>query len=267
MARFIKKIALALFYILVYFAFLYILSGQVMLLEEDAENYREVVTILAALASMGIYLVVLYLRGIRLKSYVRFKSITLIDAALALTLALGFRTLTGAYLMWSEESVPLLQQSIENAQRSYNFNTMTTVCAVSVVLSVCVVAPFFEEFLFRGMVMKELSGAMPGFFAVLLQALLFGLAHTALVQAVFSAVYAVILGAVYLKSKNISIVILSHMFFNMSSALEVKNADMVTQMFVSGLVLTGVSVWFFFYIYGRKKPAQTGEITGGNNDV
>lgn len=252
LARFIKKIALALFYILVYIAFSYALTMQVRLLEEDVENYREVVSILAAVASMGVYLVVLYLRDIKLKDFIHFKGVTLTETILALVLALGFRTLTGAYLMWSEKSVPLLQQSIESAQRSYNFNTMTFVCTVSVVLSVCVIGPLFEEILFRGMVLKELSGVMPGFFAVILQAVLFGLAHTALVQAIFSAVYAVILGVIYLKSKNISVVILSHMFFNISSALEIKNADMVGQMFISGLLLTGISLWFFFHIYKRK---------------
>ncbi len=223
-------------------------------MEEDVENYREVVTILAALASMCIYLVVLYLRDIKLKDFIHFKSVTLFDTILALTLALGFRTITDAYLIWSKDSVPLLQESIESVQRGYNFNTMTFVCAASVVLSVCIIAPLFEEILFRGMVLKELSGVMPSFFAVILQAILFGLAHAVLAQAIFSAVYAVILGVIYLKSKNISVVILSHMFFNISSALEFKNTDMLSQMFISGLVLTGVSLWFFFNIYGRKKP-------------
>lgn len=267
MARFVKKIALALFYILIYFAFLYLLSWQVGILEEDAENYSGIVTILASIASLGVYLVILYLREIKVGRYVKFKNITLVDFVLSLMLAVGFRILTGAYLMWSENNVPMLQKSIENAQNGYNFNTMTTFGIVSVVVSVCIVAPFFEEFLFRGLVLRELRGAMPDVLAVVFQALLFGLAHAVLAQSLFAAVYAVILGAIYLRVRNISVVILSHVFFNISSVLEVKNSDMINQMFISGLLLTVLSIMIFFYVYKRKKPAKAEKFTGGSNNV
>ena len=213
LAQFVKKIALALFYIFIYFAFLYLLAQQVELLEEDVKNYSEIITILASVASLGVYLVILYLREIKPGRYIKFKRVTLVDAVLAFVLAFGFRILTGAYLMWSEQNVPLLQRSIENAQHSYNFNTMTTLGVVSVIVSVCIVAPFFEEILFRGMVLGELRGAMPKGMAIILQAVLFGLAHTVLAQALFAAVYGLILGVIYLKTRNISVVILSHVFF------------------------------------------------------
>lgn len=267
LARFVKKIALALFYIFIYFAFLYLLSWQVELLEEDAENYSGIVTILASIASLGVYLVILYLRDIKVRRYIKFKSVTVVDSVLALMLAVGFRILTGAYLMWSENNIPMLRKSIEGAQSGYNFNTMTTFGIISVVLSVCIVAPFFEEVLFRGMVLRELRGAMPDTLAVVLQAVFFGLAHAVLAQSLFAAVYAVILGALYLRSKNISIVILAHIFFNVSSVLEVKNTDMIGQMLVTGLILTIASLLIFFYIYKRKKPYKAEDFTGGNKNV
>lgn len=266
-ARFIKKIALALFYILIYFAFLHLLFGQVEFLEEDAENYGELVTILASVASMAVYLVILYLREVKVTRYIKIKNVTLLDTVLALMLAFGYRILTGAYLMWSADNVPMLQKSLEGAQSGYNLNTMTTLGIVSVVVSVCIVAPIFEEVLFRGLILGELKRAMPDGFAVVLQAVLFGLAHAVLAQSIFAMVYALILGALYLKVKNIAVVILAHVFFNISSVLEVKNADMINQMFVTGLLLTVSSIVIFFYIYKRKKPASTAEITGGNINV
>lgn len=267
LAHIIKKIALALFYILIYFGLLYLLSFQVALMEEDAENYSGIITILASVASLGIYLIVLYLREKKVKQYIKIKRISLIEIVLSLAMAVGFRLLTGAYLMWSEMNVPILQRSIESAQQSYDFNTMTTVCMVSIILSVCLVAPAFEEILFRGLVLKELKEAMPAMAAIVLQALLFGLAHAVLAQSIFAAVYGIILGAVYLRCKNISVVILSHMFFNISSGLEIKSDEMLAQMFITGLVLTVVSIIIFFYIHKRKKPACAGEVTGGNYDV
>ncbi|MBR5535910.1 MAG: CPBP family intramembrane metalloprotease [Clostridia bacterium] len=262
--RIIKKIALALFYILIYFAFLYLLSWQVDFLEEDAQNYSDVVTILASIASLGVYLIILYMREKRVGRYIKIRDITVIDAVLSFMMAVGFRVLTGAYLLWSETNIPVLKKSIEGAQQGYNFNTMTTVCIISAILSVCLVAPVFEEILFRGFVLKELRGAMSDKVAILIQGLLFGLAHAALAQSLFAAVYGIILGAVYLRCRNLSVVIFSHIVFNVSSVLEVKNTDMLWQMFFTGVTLTGVSIVIFFYIHRRQKPEMSGKITGGN---
>lgn len=266
-AQFFKKIAFALFYILIYFALLYLLMWQVKFLEEDVENYSEIITIFASVASLGIYLIILHLREIRVVKYVRFKRITLVDGVLAFMLAFGFRILTGAYLLWSRENVPLLQKSIEGAQYGYSFNTMTTLGIISVVVSVCIVAPFFEEILFRGMVLRELRSAMPDALAIVLQAILFGLAHAVLAQSLFAAVYGLILGMIYVRTRNISVVILSHMFFNISSVLEVKSADAINQMFISGLVMTLSAIILFFSIYKGKNSVKAGKAIGGNSDV
>lgn len=267
LAQFVKKIALALFYILIYFAFHYFLAWQAELLEEDIKNYSEVITILASIASVGVYLVILYVREIKPRRYLKFKRLTLIDGVLTFVLAFGFRILTGAYLMWSEQNVPLIQRSIENAPYSYSFNTMTTLGIVSVIVSVCIVGPLFEEILFRGMVLGEIRDIMPGAAAVLFQGLLFGLAHAVLAQSLFAAVYGVLLGAIYLRTRNLSVVALAHIFFNASSVLEVKSADMINQMFVSGFLMTVSAMLIFFYIYKRRVPAGAGEITGGNSNV
>ena len=263
----IQKIALALFYILIYFALLYFVTIQVGLLEEDIENYSGVITILASLASLAIYAVIFYIRGVKPKKYVAVKRLALLDVVLAFTTAVGFRLLTGAYLMWSEMNVPILQKSLEGAQQSYDFNTMTAFGAISVIISVCIVAPVFEEILFRGLVQKELSYVMPEICAVILQGVLFGMAHAVLAQSIFAAVYGIVLGLIYSRTKNISVVMCAHVFFNLSSVLEIKSIDMIGRMTLSGLALTVVSIFVFFYIYKGKKPAVTGEVTGGSDNV
>lgn len=267
LAHIIKKIALALFYIMIYFALLYLLTFQVNVLEEDLKNYSGVVTIIASIATLGIYRVTFYLRDINVKKYIKVKRLSLIDVTLAFSMAIGFRLLTGAYLMWGETNVPLLQRSIEGAQQSYDFNTMTGFCIVTVIVSTCIAAPFFEEVLFRGIVQKELSDAMPVSMAIVLQGIMFGLAHAVLAQSVFAAVYGIILGVIYYRTKNLSIVVVSHLFFNMSSVLEIKSGEMLAQMALTGLGLTLVSIFIFFYIYRRKTPVTAGEVTGGNDNV
>lgn len=267
LAKATKKIALALFYILIYFALLYFVTIQVTLLEEDLENYSGVITILSSLAAVAIYAVMFYIRRIKPNRYIKTKPLSLVDIVLSFTTAIGFRLLTGAYLMWSEENVPLLQRSIENAQQSYDFNTMTAFCSVSVVLSVCIVAPIFEEILFRGIVQKELSGVMPVICAIILQGLLFGMAHAVLAQSIFAAVYGIVLGLIYYRTRNIYIVMCSHVFFNISSVLEIRNYEMIGRMVVSGMALTAVSIFVFFYIHEGKKPSAKDEALGGKGNV
>lgn len=267
MAQIIKKIALALFYILVYFTFLYLFTLQAGLLEEDAENFSGVITIVASLSALGIYAVTFYLRGIRVNKYIEFKGVSLTDVVLSFAMAVGFRLLTGVYLMWSEENVEILRKSIESSQHSYNFNTMTPFCTVTVILSVCVAAPFLEEILFRGIIQNEFCEVMPVFFAVIMQGILFGAAHAVLAQTVFAAAYGIILGMIYYKTKNIMISVLGHMFFNLSSALEIKSPEALIKMFTTGLFLTGASIIVFFYIYQRKTPVITGDVTGGSENV
>lgn len=262
----LKKAALALLYIMIYLVMMYIFSIEVTALEEDLENYSGIITILASVAALSIYGVLLYLRKLDVRNYIRIKRVTLLDIVLAFTLSTGFRLLTGAYFIWAD-NVPVLKESIENAQQSYNFNTMTNFCIVTIVLSVVVIAPVFEELLFRGMVQKELSDIMPEYCAIIIQGVMFGIAHGVLAQSIFAAAYGVVLGVIYGRTKNIAVVILAHMFFNMSSVLEIKSEDMLVRMVLSGLAMTVASIFIFFYVYRKKSlPAEAENVSGGNGN-
>lgn len=82
------------------------------------------------------------------------------------------------------------------------------------VISVAVVAPIVEEFIFRSLVMNRLSRVMPGWLAVVLSAVAFGLCHG---EAVWFA-YAFVLGAVFgfmdLRAGSVWPSILGHVAFN-----------------------------------------------------
>lgn len=229
-------------------------------------NYSGVVTIIAAFAATGIFAVSFYLRGIKSKRYIRVKRLSLLDAVLSFTLAIGFRMITYVYFIWAED-VPVLSKSIEAAQSQvFNYATMTTIGMVTILLSIYLVAPIFEEVLFRGIVQKELCEALPVWVAILLQAIAFGWAHGYMVQTIFAAVFGIILGLLYYKTKNIKITILAHMFFNMSSTLELKNDDMFIQMVITGIGMTVASIFMFFYAYRKKHTPIEGENPGGNNN-
>ena len=82
------------------------------------------------------------------------------------------------------------------------------------VISVAIVAPIVEEFIFRGLVMTRLSRVMPGWLAVLLSAAVFGLCHGELVWFCYAFVLGALFGLIDLRAGSILPSILGHAVFN-----------------------------------------------------
>ena len=82
------------------------------------------------------------------------------------------------------------------------------------VISVAVVAPIVEEFIFRGLIMTRLSRVMTGWLAVLLSAAVFGLCHGELVWFCYAFVLGAVFGFMDLRAGSIWPSILGHVMFN-----------------------------------------------------
>ena len=82
------------------------------------------------------------------------------------------------------------------------------------VISVAIVAPVVEEFIFRGLVMTRLSQTMPGWLAALLSAAVFGLCHGELVWFCYAFVLGAIFGLIDLQTGSILPSVLCHVTFN-----------------------------------------------------
>ena len=82
------------------------------------------------------------------------------------------------------------------------------------VISVALVAPVVEEFIFRGLIMTRLSRVMPGWLAVLLSAAVFGLCHGDPVWFCYAFVLGALFGFIDLWAGSILPSILGHITFN-----------------------------------------------------
>ena len=82
------------------------------------------------------------------------------------------------------------------------------------VLSVAVVAPVVEEFIFRGLIMNRLSRVMPGWLAVVLSAAVFGACHGHPVWFTYAFVLGAVFGFIDLRAGSIWPSILGHAAFN-----------------------------------------------------
>lgn len=90
--------------------------------------------------------------------------------------------------------------------------------AIFYFISVAVVPPLVEEFLFRGIILQKLK-RYGTWFAILTSALLFALFHGDLVQAVFAFFCGIALAFVTLKTKNLWPAVIIHLLNNGNSAL------------------------------------------------
>ena len=88
-----------------------------------------------------------------------------------------------------------------------------------VLLSVSVFAPFFEEWLCRGIILRGLLKKMKPGWAIVISALVFGLIHMNLWQAIPAFIIGTILGYVYYKTGSLKLTMLMHCVNNTISVI------------------------------------------------
>ena len=132
---------------------------------------------------------------------------------------------------------------------------MTAAALLFLLAAIVILAPTFEEVLFRGIVLNELKNVMPVSLAIVLQGILFGIAHLVLAQSIFTAVFGVVLGYIYYRTKKLSVTMTAHFAFNISAAFEVTDAETAAPLFAAGLLITVFSIVMFALLYkNREKP-------------
>lgn len=105
-------------------------------------------------------------------------------------------------------SNPLLQIMLESQD---------SIALLLFFLTAAVAAPLFEEFLFRGFLLPSLTRYVPTWAAIGISALLFGVAHLSLSEIVPLTTLGIILGTVYVKTRNLLAPMLLHSLWNSST--------------------------------------------------
>lgn len=110
---------------------------------------------------------------------------------------------------------PLLSIAFPVSAKNYDSNVtdmMTT--PIATFFQVAVIAPLFEELIFRGLIMKRALLKWKVSFAVLMTAGLFGILHMSLVQGISAAAAGILLCLFYAKRRSVGLNILAHGIYN-----------------------------------------------------
>lgn len=224
----VKGIAFTLLYIGIYYAVSFVLYNILFLwarlggtsfseIEERVLNNSYTVTAAVGVVCLIIYYFIGKLRKQTVESIIKIKNVPTIIYAMAVTLAIGCRFLVSVYYSFAQK-ITILEKSIEKAAE-INPEITTASQLFTALFCVAVFAPFFEEIMFRGLVMTELLKIMRPWAAIGLQAIIFGAIHGVLFQSVFAFVIGIVLGILYYHSQNIFVAMTCHSAFNISAVL------------------------------------------------
>lgn len=120
------------------------------------------------------------------------------------------------------------------------------------IVALCVVIPFVEELLYRGIVYGRIRDWMGVSAAILISAIIFGAIHMNLVQFIYAAVFGILLAWFAEEADGVWGAVAAHMAANLTSVLRAEtkvftfmDENMVVQAVVTILLLliVGVGVW------------------------
>jgi len=156
--------------------------------------------------------------------------------------------------LFSAGMIPEYQQGLKEIVSGTNF--------LFAVLVIGIVAPAFEEILFRGLIYGQLKNNFNVVVSVVVQALIFGAYHGNLIQFVYAVPLGIFFSYSYLKTKTIWTPIAIHIWFNiMNIALDYYAGkeflvNNVNQIFLIGFLMTLVTM---MYIVKSKEVVLKGE--------
>lgn len=138
---------------------------------------------------------------------------------------------------------------------------------IVMVITAVIMAPIFEEIIFRGIIQKGLinNGVQP-WKAIVFASIIFGLVHGNPWQFVGAVMLGCVLGLVYYKTKSLLLPMLLHGFNNLCSSILIfytKNESFSDAFKVSEWIILGVGIVLFslfYYLFMKKYKVHYSEI-------
>ena len=251
-------------YILLYYLisvgvqFVFLFWQRKILNKSIAEAYNDIVDYTYALSSISaIFSIFVFgfigkLRKAPIHTIIKNEKVVPIVNIMAVCMAIGARLLVSVFYSYAQKVQPL-KESIESAGEAVpNFHTFGQI--IVALFAIIVLMPFFEEILFRGLIMGELMKSFRPSAAIIIQAVFFAVAHMVLFQSIFTFGVGVLLGIVYYKTQSLKTVTLFHGAFNLSVIIPQIDMSLKSVIVygISGIVLCFFSLAYII-LYGRNK--------------
>lgn len=179
-------------------------------------NYIHIAGILSAVISLFLYSIIYRKKGKRLFRLMRLSQIADARAALLAPTGVALSLLSVYFFIFFQE-LGIFESSLAGYYEL--FQQLMEGNIIILILSVGFLIPLVEEVIFRELVFNELKNNLTIRWALILQAISFGIFHMQVVQGIFAVLTGILLGLVYIWLKTIWAPIILHSCINTSSIL------------------------------------------------
>lgn len=122
-------------------------------------------------------------------------------------------------------------------------------------LTVGIVAPFIEEFIFRGVIFKTLNKNISIIWTIIIQAVFFGLFHGNLIQGTYATLLGLVFGYITYKTRSLWPAVVMHMTNNtiaIISQFVLKNVPATTSIFIGFMIVGVLGLIISLYFINKK---------------
>lgn len=206
----------------------------------DINHIAAVTSVVTAL----IFLIIILIRRRKINTYIKTAPLKMMHLITAVILTVGLN-LIAIFIASLDIFSPLVPEYHGRVGGILGGNLYITLLVVGVI------APVFEEIMYRGMIFSELRTGFGNITANLMQAIIFGAMHGDIIQGTYAAAIGFILGLAYQKSGSIYFVSLVHILLNTANVLMASTSVFAGRQILLVVGILGCAA--ALYMLGRRR--------------
>lgn len=134
-------------------------------------------------------------------------------------------------------------------------------------LTVGIVAPFTEEFIFRGVIFKTLNKNISILGTIIIQALFFGIFHGNLIQGIYATLLGVVLGYITYRTRSLWPSIIIHIINNTIATISpfiLNNIPSTTSILLAFIIIGALGITILIYFINKKNSRYESDFVSIN---
>ncbi len=205
------------------------------------------ILLISSIVTVLIFLIIYAIRKKKLAEEILLKKTKLINIAIAALIGTCVWLFNSGVLVLLQLNGLLMEQF---QGMNEILNPLTGGNIFIMVLTIGIVAPFAEEFLFRGVIYRTLSKNISIPVTIIIQGVLFGIYHGNLIQGVYASLLGIIFGFITYKTQSLWPAIIAHMTNNTIAVIipaimgDIFNTTSCMIFVIIGLIGTIITIFF-----------------------